>query len=298
LLDADLTTDQIDEVVLVGGSSRIPFVQTQVAEFFGKPTHCELNPDEVVAMGAAVQANILKGELRQLLLLDITPLSLGLETMGGAVSRLIPRNSTIPSRVTERYTTFVDNQTGVDLHIVQGERELAQDCRSLGKFKLSGIPPMPAGIPQIDVTFLIDANGMLQVSAKELKSGQATTIEIRPTHGLDRSEIERMIRDSIDKGQEDLATRKLIDLRTKAQSNLMFTQKALANLADRVGDARRQEIAQKSQSLEAALKQDQVAVLQSALDAFDAATLPLAAMMMDDVAAATVAGKKLDEIPL
>lgn len=295
LRDANLTPGEIDEVVLVGGSSRIPLVRQRVEELFERKPHIELDPDEVVAMGAAVQASILSGQLRQILLLDITPLSLGIETMGGAVNKLIPRNSTIPAQATERYTTFVDNQTGVEIHVLQGERELAQDCRSLGRFKIS-IPPMPAGLPQIDVTFLIDANGMLQVTAKEIRSGQQSSIEIKPSQGLAREDVERMIRESITKAEEDFRQRRMIELRNKADSNLRHTEKGLSSGAKSLTEAQRSAIGTAVDGVKAAMSKDDPESLQAALDALDAATLPLAEALMSSVAAATVVSKRLDDV--
>ena len=198
LADAGLEPRDIDEVVLVGGSTRIPLVRRLVEELFGRTPHSELNPDEVVALGAAVQADILVSGRREMLLLDVTPLSLGIETMGGVASKIILRNSTIPASGREMFTTGVDNQTAVDIHVLQGERELAADCRSLARFKLRGIPPMPAGLPRIEVRFQIDANGILSVSARELRTGIEQTIEVKPSYGLtdagSRADADRVVR--------------------------------------------------------------------------------------------------------
>src|SRR5204862_4204808 len=191
LADAGLEQKDIDQVVLVGGSTRVPLVRRRVQELFGKTPHSQLNPDEVVALGAAVQAHILAGGITTMLLLAVTPLSPGIETLGGIVSVLIPRNTTVPTSAREMFTTSVDGQTVVDLHVVQGERELAKDCRSLARFELRGIDPMPAGMPKIEVTFLIDANGILQVEAKELRTGKAASIEVKPTYGLAEHDVER-----------------------------------------------------------------------------------------------------------
>ncbi len=196
LKDAGIAASAVDEVVLVGGSTRMPLVRRRVQDLFGKRPHSQLNPDEVVALGAAVQAQILAGGITDMLLLDVTPLSLGIETLGGIVSVLIPRNTTIPTMAKEYFTTSVDGQTTVDMHVLQGERELAKDNRSLARFDLAGIDPMPAGMPKIEVTFLIDANGILQVQARELRTGKAASIEVKPTYGLSESEVARMVEDS------------------------------------------------------------------------------------------------------
>ena len=234
LADAGITPEQIDEVVLVGGSTRIPAVRQLVDELFhlaarGKKPHTELNPDEVVALGAAVQADILAGASKtteEMLLLDVTPLSLGIEALGGTVARIIQRNSTIPASATEHFTTGVDGQTNVAIHVVQGERELAADCRSLARFDLKGIPPMSAGLPRIEVRFLIDADGILHVSAREQRSGQAAKIEVKPTYGLTDEQVESMILDSFDHAEEDFAKRLLIEARNEAETILAAVERA------------------------------------------------------------------------
>src|SRR6202007_398562 len=195
LADAHLKPTETDEVVLVGGATRTPVIRRTVQEYFDRKPPTELNPDEVVALGAAVQANILDRGVQNMLLLDVTPLSLGIETYGGAVAKIIPRNSTIPASAQEMYTTGVDNQTGIDIHVLQGERELAKDCRSLARFNLR-IPAAPAGLPRIEVKFLIDANGILQVAAKDTRTGEQRTIEVQPSYGINDSEIERMLEES------------------------------------------------------------------------------------------------------
>src|SRR5262249_10565868 len=226
--DAKLKPEEIDEIVLVGGATRTPLIRKAVQVLFNRVPHTDLNPDEVVALGAALHANILDRGVSNMLLLDVTPLSLGIETYGGAVAKIIPRNSTIPASAQEQYTTGVDNQTGIDIHVLQGERELAKDCRSLARFTLK-IPPAPAGLPRVEVKFLIDANGILQVGAKDLRTGEQHSIEVQPSYGIGDAEIERMLEESIEYAEQDFAERQLIEARTESESILSATAKALAN---------------------------------------------------------------------
>jgi Fe-S protein assembly chaperone HscA len=296
LRDAELSVKDIEEVVLVGGSTRIPYVRQRVEQMFQRTPHTELNPDEVVAMGAAVQADILTGGRRHMLLLDVVPLSLGIETLGGAVSKLIHRNSTIPAQATERFTTFVDNQTGVDINIYQGERELVKDCRSLGKFRLRGIPPMPAQMAQVDVTFLVDANGLLTVTAREQRSGQEAKVTVQPSHGLSRDEVEQLVLDSIEHAREDFAARRLIELKNKADADLRHTERALTQEGIQLGDEQRGRITAAAARVRSAKEGDSGDALQQALDELNNATLPLAEQLMNAVVKATLKDRQMQEV--
>ena len=231
-----------------------------------------MNPDEVVALGAAVQADILTGGDTKTLLLDVIPLSLGIETLGGVVDKVIHRNTTVPCRETTRYSTFVENQTAIKVNIYQGERELIQDCRLLGEFKLGGIPPMPAQMPQVDVTFLVDANGILTVSAKELRSGQQAQVEVKAAHGLSQDEVESLVMESVEHAHSDFAARQFIELKNKADADIRHTDKALSQAKTELSATQLSTIETSKQRLQTAMAGDDVAELQRASDAFGQAT--------------------------
>jgi len=295
LADAGLSAADIEQVVLVGGSTRVPLVRRRVQEIFGRPPHSQLNPDEVVALGAAVQAQILAGGITDMLLLDVTPLSLGIESLGGIVNVLIPRNTTVPTSAREMFTTSVDGQTLVDLHVVQGERELVKDCRSLGRFELR-IDPMPAGMPKIEVTFLIDANGILQVQAQEQRTGKAAAIEVKPTYGLSETDIERMIEESFTYAEADVETRMLIEARNEADTVLTHAGRALRQGAELVTPAERASIETAVAGLRAARDSDDRDRIHEATTAVNRATEHLAEVMMDAALKGALGSKRATEI--
>ncbi|HEY1211148.1 MAG TPA: Fe-S protein assembly chaperone HscA [Terracidiphilus sp.] len=303
LADAGITPEQIDEVVLVGGSTRIPAVRKLVDELFhltarGKRPHTELNPDEVVALGAAVQANILAGTSKsteEMLLLDVTPLSLGIEALGGTVARIIQRNSTIPASATEHFTTGVDGQTNVAIHVVQGERELAADCRSLARFDLKGIPPMSAGLPRIEVKFLIDADGILHVSAREQRSGTAAQIEVKPTYGLTDEQVESMILDSFDNAEADFAKRLLIEARNEAETILAAVERAPQNPAwNQLTSDEKSAIKLAGVYLNKVKHSDNAAAIREGTLILDHATRRFAELMMEAAVSSALRGKTMN----
>src|SRR5262245_15285885 len=295
--DSGLPLDRIEEVVLVGGATRTPLVRQRVQALFGRTPHSELNPDEVVALGAAVQADILAGGTTHMLLLDVTPLSLGIETLGGAVSVLIPRNTTIPTAANEGFTTSVDGQSVVDMHVVQGERDLAKDNRSLARFDLRGIPPMPAGLPRIEVTFLIDANGILNVTAKETRSGTLASVEVRPTYGLSEAEVERMIEESLEHAEADVQARGLIDARNEADTVLRATEKALVQGAALLGAEEEARIRDAVAAMARAREGEDAAAIREATDRLNRETQPLAERLMDSALRDTLRERRVADVP-
>ena len=299
LKDAGLKPEQIDEVVLVGGSTRIPKVRALVKELFQREPHIDLNPDEVVALGAAVQAHILGGgseATENMLLLDVTPLSLGIEVAGGVTDKIILRNSTIPASATQFYTTQVDGQANVAIHVLQGERELAKDCRSLARFDLKGIPPMAAGMARIEVKFLIDANGILHVSAREQRSGKEAEIRVKPSYGLTDEQVESMILDSFDSAEEDFRQRQVIEARNEAGTILTALEKAKKSPAwGQLTTDEKKKIAKLEKALIAVKAEEDYQAIRKAIDVLNQATTRLAELMMDSAVSTVLKGKTMDD---
>ncbi len=297
--DAGLKPEQIDEVVLVGGSTRIPKVRALVKDLFQREPHTGLNPDEVVALGAAVQANILSGgseATENMLLLDVTPLSLGIEVAGGVTDKIILRNSTIPASATQHYTTQVDGQANVAIHVLQGERELARDCRSLARFDLKGIPPMAAGIARIEVKFLIDANGILHVSAREQRSGKESEIKVQPSYGLTDEQVEGMILDSFDNAEEDFRRRQVIEAGNEADTILAALDKAKKSPAwGQLTTKEKKQIAKMEKALTAVKSEDDYHAIRKAIEALNQGTTGLAALMMDSAVSTALKGKTMEQ---
>ncbi|MCM2323088.1 MAG: Fe-S protein assembly chaperone HscA [Oligoflexia bacterium] len=288
LQDAGLKPSDLSDVVLVGGPTRLAVVQRMAAEIFGRTPNTSVHPDEVVAAGAAIQADILAGNNKDFLLLDVVPLSLGIETYGGLMSALIPRNTRIPTVAREVFTTFADKQTGVDIHVLQGERERVEDNRSLARFKLGGIPPQPAGIPRVEVIFLIDADGILQVSAKELKTGREQTIEVRPSYGLTDTEVEKMLSASAVNAEADVEFRKIVEARNDAEPVLRATEKSLKQAYRLLPKDEADEVQRRYEALQQAMSGKDGAKVREACYALNRATAKLADLIMKEAVAQTV----------
>jgi Fe-S protein assembly chaperone HscA len=295
LKDAGLEPRAIEAVVMVGGSTRMPLVRRRVGEFFGRTPLTDLNPDEVVALGAAIQADTLSGRRKDMLLLDVVPLSLGIETMGGVLSRLIERNTTIPASAQEMFTTAVDDQTAVDIHVLQGERELVQDCRSLARFKIP-IDPQPAGIPRVGVTFMIDANGILNVTATDLRTRRERSVEVKPSYGLTDEEVERLLEESIDFAETDVEQRLLIEARTEADTVLHATEKQVRQHAALLQGGETEQIQAAVKALQDAMQGTDYNLIRDLIDALGTATTPFAQRIMDTSIAEALEGKELSRV--
>ena len=294
LKDADLSATDLDEVVLVGGSTRVPLVRQRVERLFGRQPHSELDPETVVALGAAVQAGVLAGGHKDVLLLDVVPLSLGIETVGGVMERIIERNTTIPATAKQMFTTFVDNQTGVDFHVLQGERELVKDNRSLARFTLRGIEPQPAGMPRIEVTFMIDANGILNVAACDQRTGREQSIDVKPSYGLTDEQVEQMLEESFDHAEADVSARLLIEARNDADALLRATRKTMASAT--VEAQERGPIDAAITRLEAAMQETDYNRIRELTDQLNQATTPLAQRIMDSSIREALEHKRVEEV--
>ncbi len=279
LKDAGLTAADIDEVILVGGMTRMPKVQEKVKEIFGKEPHKGVNPDEVVAVGAAIQGGVLQGDVKDVLLLDVTPLSLGIETLGGVTTKLIEKNTTIPTKKSQIFSTAADNQPAVSIHVLQGEREMAADNKTIGRFELTDIPPAPRGVPQIEVTFDLDANGILHVSAKDLGTGKEQSIKITASSGLSEEEIEKMKRDADAHAEEDKKRKELIEARNQADSIIYATEKSLKEVGDKVDDDTRKKVEEAIAKLKKTMEGDDAAAIKADIEALTQASHKLAEIM-------------------
>jgi molecular chaperone HscA len=295
LKDAGLSAKDVEEVVMVGGSTRVPLVKHSVSEFFGRKVHDEVNPDEVVALGAAIQADILAGNNKDFLLLDITPLSLGIETMGGLMDVLIPRNSKIPTKVGRQYTTQKDGQSGMRISVFQGERDLVKDNRKLAEFNLTGIPGMPAGMPKVEVSFLINADGILVVKAKELRSGVEQEIEVKPQYGLTDTDVEKMLLESITHAKDDIATRALVEAKTEGEQILQVTERFVTKNVSMLTAEELKNTAEAMQALQLSLTMEDKDLIHSKIEALNELTRPFAERAMDEAVSQALKGRSLED---
>jgi len=291
LADAKLKPSDIQEVILVGGSTRMPCVQEMVKKIFGREPHKGVNPDEVVAIGAAIQAGVLAGEVGDVVLLDVTPLSLGIETLGGVMTVLIPRNTTIPTTKKEVFTTAADNQPAVDIHVLQGEREFARDNRTLGRFQLTDIPPAPRGVPQIEVSFDMDANGILHVAAKDLGTGKEQKIEIKSSSGLDEEEIKRMTKEAEEHAEEDKKRREMVDLKNQADSAVYQARKTIADMSDKASEEDKKAVEEACKKVEEATKSENAEQIKSSLDGLNQALYKISEAIYKSAAGAQAQGE-------
>ena len=294
--DAGINKNEIDEIIMVGGSTRIPMIKKEVGAFFGKTVNDSVDPDEVVALGAAIQADILAGNTRDLLLLDVTPLSLGLETMGGLMDVLLPRNSKIPTKASRQYTTYKDGQSGMKIGVFQGERDLVKDNRRLAEFNLTGIPGMPAGMPKVEVGFLINADGILMVNAKELRSGVEQSIEVKPQYGLTDAEVEKMLLDSMEHAKEDIQNRALTEARTEAEQLLQITEKFMRKNISRLTKKEITDTSLAMQALQLSLEMGDKNLIQTKTEELNSVSRPYAERVMDEAINEKMKGNKIDLI--